>query len=84
MDVTDLCHRPFPYLIFSSFPHVSQVIPLVVIHQSIWVIKKTVYGLKDSNRVFFNMLKKAILSFTVMSTEKMKLKMELLNNIYSK
>jgi hypothetical protein len=35
-----------------------------------WVIKKTVYGLKDSNRAFYNLLKKTILSFT--STEKIK------------
>jgi hypothetical protein len=34
---------------------------------TIWVIKKTVYGLKDSNRAFYNLLKKTILSFT--STE---------------
>jgi hypothetical protein len=37
---------------------------------TIWVIKKTVYGLKDSNRAFYNLLKKTILSFT--STEKIK------------
>jgi hypothetical protein len=37
---------------------------------TIWVIKKKVYGLKDSNRVFYNLLKKTILSFT--STEKWK------------
>jgi hypothetical protein len=37
---------------------------------NIWVIKKTVYGLKDSNRVFYNLLKKTNLSFT--STEKIK------------
>ena len=35
---------------------------------TIWVIKKTFYGLKDSIRVFCNLLKKTILSFT--STEK--------------
>jgi hypothetical protein len=29
-----------------------------------WVIKKTFYGLKDSNRAFYNLLKKTILSFT--------------------
>jgi hypothetical protein len=34
------------------------------------VIKKTVYGLKDSNRAFYNLLKKTILSFTW--TEKIK------------
>jgi hypothetical protein len=34
---------------------------------TIWVIKKTVYGLKDSNRAFYNLLKKTILSFV--STE---------------
>ena len=37
---------------------------------TIWVIKKTVYGLKDSNRSFYNLLKKTILSFT--STENIK------------
>ncbi len=37
---------------------------------TIWVIKKTVYGLKDSNRPFYNLLKKTILSFT--STENIK------------
>ena len=48
---------------------------------TIWVIKKTVYGLKDSNRAFYNLLKKTILSFT--STEKSDLKLELLNNACS-
>ncbi len=37
---------------------------------TILVIKKTVYGLKDSNRAFYNLLKKTILSFN--STEKIK------------
>jgi hypothetical protein len=37
---------------------------------TIWVIKKTVYGFKDNNRAFYNLLKKTILSFT--STEKIK------------
>ena len=37
---------------------------------TIWVIKKTVYGLKDSNTAFYNLFKKTILSFT--STEKTK------------
>ena len=37
---------------------------------TIWVMKKTVYGLKDSNRALYNLLKKTILSFT--STEKVK------------
>ena len=37
---------------------------------TIWVMKKTVYGLKDSNRAFYNLLKKTILSFT--STENIK------------
>jgi hypothetical protein len=35
---------------------------------TIWVIKKTVYGLKGSNRTFYILLKKTILSFT--STER--------------
>ncbi len=37
---------------------------------TIWVIKKTLHGLKDSNRAFYNLSKKTILSFT--STEKIK------------
>jgi hypothetical protein len=41
---------------------------------TIWVIKKTVYGLKDSNRAFYNLLKKTILSFT--STEKITFNVE--------
>ena len=42
----------------------------VTTEDTIWVIKKTVYGLKDTNRAFYNLLKKTILSFT--STEKIK------------
>jgi hypothetical protein len=53
----------------------------VTTEDTIWVIKKTVYGLKDSNRAFYNRLKKTILSFT--STEKIKFKVGLLNNTYS-
>ncbi len=37
---------------------------------TIWVIKKTIYGLKDSHRAFYNLLKKTILTFV--STEKLK------------
>jgi hypothetical protein len=37
---------------------------------TIWVIGKTVYGLKDSNRAFYKLLKRTILSFT--SMEKIK------------
>ncbi len=37
---------------------------------TIWVIKKKVYRLKDSNRAFYNLLKKTIFSFT--STENVK------------
>jgi len=41
---------------------------------AIWVIKKTVYGLKDSNRAFYNVLKKTILSFVLQKKRKKKAK----------